>query len=260
MSTSIENICFDKHPMRTLASDLRSLISPLAHQYQINHFGYHKADSHGKRINLTTHPEFSEFFIKEKLYRDAFTDTFDKYQPGYYLWDFLECREIFKKAEEHSGLAHGLIMIRRHVDNTEFFYFATDSQNKGINNFYINNLNLFDGFCDYFKDAGRQILDEAHKHMLIYPTYDDKTTLTSFNHVIPNKFQKIEKFASVTDKLSTREKEYANNLTLGLSIKEIARIMNISPRTAEKHHENIKNKLQVSSNKKLLIRLLGSKN
>ena len=50
--------------------------------------------------------------------------------------------------------------------------------------------------------------------------------------------------AQQLDKLSLREKECVNCLAKNMTCKEIARALNISYRTVEKHMENIKNKLE----------------
>lgn len=56
--------------------------------------------------------------------------------------------------------------------------------------------------------------------------------------------------------VSRREFECANRLVDGLSAKEIAKTMNISPRTVEKYIESLKHKLNCRNQKKLILIIL----
>ena len=50
-------------------------------------------------------------------------------------------------------------------------------------------------------------------------------------------------------RLTPKELQICNDIKHGLSIKEIARLMHLSPRTIEKHRENIRSKLGLKSSK-----------
>jgi FixJ family two-component response regulator len=59
--------------------------------------------------------------------------------------------------------------------------------------------------------------------------------------------------------LTEREKEVLTYLQAGRTAKEIARVLSISPRTAEAHRRNLLHKLGVSSAKELILHLTPQK-
>lgn len=61
--------------------------------------------------------------------------------------------------------------------------------------------------------------------------------------------------STLFENLTTREREVLNKITDGLSNKEIAKQLSISPRTIESHRKNIMEKMQANSIADLIIRV-----
>ena len=63
---------------------------------------------------------------------------------------------------------------------------------------------------------------------------------------------------SINERLTPKELQICNMIKNGMSVKEIAKLLNLSPRTVDKHRENIRKKLGLTSRKiNLTSHLLG---
>lgn len=69
-------------------------------------------------------------------------------------------------------------------------------------------------------------------------------------------FEPVHRPAGSTESLSSREREVVAQLAQGLSSKEIARVLGISPRTVEMHRGRLLRKLGVRSTPQLLALLV----
>lgn len=70
-------------------------------------------------------------------------------------------------------------------------------------------------------------------------------------------FEDLSEQRPVTGNLTIREREVAQFLATGKSSKQIARLLEISPRTVEAHRARLMKKLGVASHTELISRLVG---
>jgi len=70
-------------------------------------------------------------------------------------------------------------------------------------------------------------------------------------------FEDLSEQRPVTGNLTIREREIAQFLATGKSSKQIARLLEISPRTVEAHRARLMKKLGVASHTELIARLVG---
>lgn len=70
-------------------------------------------------------------------------------------------------------------------------------------------------------------------------------------------FEDISQKRPFTAELTVREREVAKFLSTGLTSKEIARQLDISPRTVEAHRARLMKKLQVRTHTEMIARLVG---
>ena len=212
---------------------------------------------------LTTHPSYSELFIKEKFYMSACCGEPIEYSNTYFLSDALtDVNNMQIALAQQEGLGHGLIIVKKlpNYNYAEIFYFYAALDNKEINNFYLNNLNLLEQFISYFKNAYNHKLEELSKKAIIYPSDSKDIFLLNpnlKNVIIPKDFNLEHKTSnpaiSLSNRITAREKSCLHLIKSGCSNKIIARKLNISVRTVEKHIENMKSKLSINSRYKLIL-------
>ena len=236
---------FQKHPLATNAPYLRQMIQPLADAYGINHFCYQRLYAGQKVVFLTTTPGFAEDFDAHRFYKLSLTGHPDEYAEGYYLPDYVTCPVPVKELMRVHGFDHWLFRVVKQKEYVEFFCFGAPTAQKGMINIYLNYRLIFETFCDFFKVHARHLIIEAEADPIIYRpecvelVLHERDALTEMSQSLLGRFS--NHFRS---QLTTKELECASYLAQCLSMKEIARRMNISVRTIEKHVFSLKTKLK----------------
>lgn len=241
-------IISDNHLYMTAGADMKTMIAPLQ-SYDIHYFTYNKHYADGRRIRLTTHPHHLKAFLENKYYLTGNIDANPKlYENQAALLSTLKNQFLVEWVRKDFGVGNGIYIIRKGENFTEYFSFGTKPQNNNIINFYLNNLDYLQNFCDNFKDNGKKLIKLAEKNTLIHE-YHDKSIdkiITVNNDSIKNKFSKLTK----------RENEVALLLLTGATAKEIALAINISFRTVQDYIGSIRNKYHARNIRELLIKLI----
>lgn len=282
MSIALHQVNFKLHPITLFADEMRHLIDPLNDIAKINHFSYEKITSNNGQkeiVFLTTHPAFTQhIFMPNKLYELAYCGDVERYKDGFYLWSFFEDDLVYKKTFENLGMKNGITIVKKEKDFCEFYFFASSEKSPLINYFFLNNKELFESFTYYFKEKGKYMLQLAEKHKIIMPaSSDDKTVLHAQKYLdtIANKTanMKQELFADFKidtlikkcfgtrlerTQLTHREYQCVSYLIHGHNAKQIARKLDVSTRTIEKHFEHLKEKTKTHSVLELVVKLLSA--
>lgn len=222
----------------------------------ITYFNFVRAYDDGTRLYLTNSRAWAEFiFENHAKYHFAFEESTDNLTSQYLIWDLIpaaKADELIKIAREDFDIDHGMTLINRYDDYTEFCYFATGKNNAGVNQFYSANVNLFYYFILYLKDKANRIIHQADDNRF---SFNQQTKEINFHQSEKLKFNSIKKyFLSGKFKniyLTQREAECICFLYTGASPKEIAKLLQISHRTIEGYIENAKIKLRVNSKNEL---------
>jgi len=146
------------------------------------------------------------------------------------------------KMHNSFGIWHGFDIHYRLEDSVETWAFCTSADREKINNFYLNNLKLFHAFCLHFREKAAFLLEtNDKKHLATFKnSFDISFQPLGFpvENGITLPFSILHEGYSLRTlngpvKLSKREIECLFHLSQGKSIKEIGRLLNISPRTVE---------------------------
>src|SRR3989339_379733 len=274
MLGSAENLKLDKHPITNEASYLQNLIRLLNEMFGITYFAYGKTFKDKTYLFLTTTPLATEIFIKEKFYKLAFCGDITKYHSCNILDIHLHScspiiQPLFQAEKEYCHLGNELCMIRKHENYVEFFFFGSTPENYFINNVYLNNIEIFETFIRHFKLTAKRSIKKADQQRITYPEEAGDQTI-----LISDEIQKLKinlnrlsyypnilqpNFPELKNILTSKELEVSSYVIFGLSAKEIAKEMEISHRTVEKHIDHLKEKLNCKNQKKLISNLLHLK-
>jgi DNA-binding CsgD family transcriptional regulator len=245
-----------KHKFFELSDDMRSLSAPLQTYLGINYFAFKRTYSDGSKIYLFNNPTYYEHWFKNNYFlignKESAPST---YNDSYDLWEHLpDPHNLYREGAECFNIAHGLTITKNHGSYCDFFFFATNRENLQVKKIYFNRKEVLDNYCNYFLDTAEKPIKIAEKHKIILPFAPKIETLSKETDV--DQFLKeIHKTKKDWTKLTKRELDCAHHLVLGKTYKEIALILELSPRTIEEYTNNIKRKMNCK-NKAELIAIL----
>lgn len=265
----VNQLNIDKQLFTTMGDDMRALARPLA-DHGIMHFSHLRRWEDGAYSLLTSHPAFSVEFVRRKFYKKVFGGKPEDYHSGLLFMSDIESHihMIQQATIEVGGFKTDLMLSEATLSYVDFFWFGTARSNDLMHSFYLNRMDFIKGFVAYFKEAGCGMLSQTYRHRLMndepgseidvlrsgeayqLPFASDKEYLSSSRPSIVR--------ASLRYHMTPKELECAMALCSGLSSKHIARQLNVSPRTVEKHIANMREKAGCDTTLKLVIKLLQS--
>lgn len=256
MATFIDLIRCDSHYMNLTSDKIKSIVSPLK-KYGITFFDHFRIYDDNSAIDLTTSPEFCEFYAKNKLYQFGGAGDYDQYQDGYYFWDtLLGATPVFNAIEEQCHVGHGMTIVKTHKDYCDHFYLAGPIDKPHVKNFFITQKDFLDKFIAYYYQEAQMIISNARPHSYIFPgekrECDEMNNNSGYNsHLLLDVNHSIANSYSLTN----RELECIYYASLGLPTKKLADNLKISQRTIHRHLESAREKTNTSNMIALLNKL-----
>jgi len=261
-----------------LCKDVDELCKTLFTHTPIKVFEYSKVYSNGARVELSNHAAHMEnaFISRAKMSR-VYTPALIPENQRYLLinnWiDSLEdnntkstLSDQLNSQHELFGIGNELSIIKRGEEYIEYFHFYANSNNTGMANYYINNIELLEKFALYFTNTGRHLIQQSDKDPLVKPWR--KKSSTNDTIIQSPEGQSRDKFIeSITPKrffinidnrdefLTKREIDCARLLLKGKTNKQISDELFISLRTVETHLDSLRSKTN-SNNRSELIAFL----
>lgn len=263
------NLSLKNHPLFTASADINDLCKPLSEYFDITYFRYVRSYDNGLQADLCNNANWADFFYLEKKYHriSAFNKHPTLYQTGSILWENLHAsKPILIEGKERFKIDHGITLIQRQCDSTEFFHFGTTPNNTHINNIYINNLDLFKRFALYFKDKAGTLIKRAETKKLSthsahkkHPVDDallfNKVKTEAFiNELSIQNYHLEGKLKGII--LTDREFECVKQLAKGKTAKNIAQHLALSPRTIEGYINKIKIKINCQTKSEMISLLV----
>lgn len=232
--------------MFSCAEDIRQLCQPLFEYFDIGNFMYLKVFPDMSRIHLDTDPYWAEFFYRnlKKYSQDFFVSAYH-WETGYSPLLPLG-GNCLPDALAH-GVGEGVVLTKYEEDYTEIVFITHNWQKYGDTklNLLLCNIDLLHLFLEYFREAAQDLIAQANKGPIICPFMQDRKEIRVFQTM------DIEREAFLRDmnkrhnkeKLTPRELDCIYYTSLDMTAKQIARELNISHKTVERHLENAKCKL-----------------
>ncbi len=156
---------------------------------------------------------------------------------------------------------HGFNITYRKKEYCELFCFAFSKNSDDKSQFFLQNSPLLTKFCDYFRVKAIDLIDDCNKSKLaLYADKFDLYYMEEMNRDINQFLKKInnENSLYLTNKkgdlvhLTPRELDCISIFMKNRTMKEIGKILDLSPRTVENHIGNIKQKLEVNYKSQLI--------
>ncbi len=250
---------------------IEKMCEPLFNNFSLTVFGYSHFLNNGTYLDLCTHAQWQQHYI-EQFASSSFITTYIKQvyerDTQYVLWNNsldVPREEKYARFIEDScnhNIWHGFTIYKKHETSVEAWHFATVKENYEIVNFYINRLDLLHHFILYFKDKAGKLIDTTDPDKLIVS--EDRSSLNGSDKKpwvekqIENFMHQttVQRFSLNTNRgviiISKREAECMFHLSANKTVKEIARSMELSPRTVESYLDNVKKKSNCTNKSELV--------
>lgn len=201
-----------------------ALLVPIRAQADIRTVIFSRRFLNQEKIIIATNKDTTLDYFAKEFYRYGLFEKDSKiYQSGFHMWDHLlfDPNGIYRYMRTKHSVAHGLTIVQQHGDYCDFFVFTSAPNNPQINNFYLNHKDLFTRFIADFYNSIAPEMPELLRHKIFVPA----NTCQSKHDLIT---------------LSPRQEECAHLMLDGLTTKEIARSLNLSPRTVQEYIDLMK--------------------
>ena len=236
------------HVLYSSAQDVADICMPLQKHLQVSHFSFVRIYNNGERAHLSMNADLQEFFYKKfhtYVKRDNLTNNTLGLDTGYIRWDDMFTHELFSDVRESFDTANGLVLVNKQADYSELTFIGSTAADIEGTERYVTHLDLLEQFLVYFKQRAAHLLATAEKQRILTPATPIKTALPKVypRLTLTQRQQFLQELNPNRPTITPREQECIQYFALGLSIKEVAaKCGNISPRTVERHLENLKNK------------------
>lgn len=247
--------------------ELFKICDPLFSNFGITDFGYIRYYFDGSSFMLETNHDWMVSCYSQISAEDT-NNPFSELQNlksaplnDIYVYPYIgEPKTFIHSFLLQSNMWNGISVYKRHRDFGEAFHFQSSIENVMLPTYLLNNLELIKRFILYFTEKSRPLLiSKAIPRITLYSPEDMSDLLR------PNASDngKIQSFLDTTQlkkiwiptsnlSLSMREINCLYHLSCGKTTKEIARILNISPRTVESYENSAKQKFEVTSKTELI--------
>lgn len=238
--------------LKEAAQHVKSLSKPLEEKAKIKFCSYNVGYDNNRGFFLPSDLEFADFRSKLDL---PLPGTF--LGAGAYFWEDIIDPVYLKMFKEKLGTSHGMWLIKKHKGYREVFVFSLDETSLG-NSHFVNNLNLLENYAYYFKSNSQKLIKHAQqKEMMDIPeklvshaTELDMHVKLDLTTAFPVKKLMLDSQNKVY--LTERERLCFIYFLLGKTAKEIADLLQSSPKTIETHMRNVKIKLNCNNRGELL--------
>lgn len=220
---------------------ISKLMQPIQSLADVSFHAFRRKFMDGKQFPLypsDRHNYWCRYWGDELFRYGVFEKDVNKISSSYHMWDHLSFAppEIYEYLDNQFGIGHGLTIIQQNGDHVDSFVFSSTRGNSQINNFYLSQKELFVGFIQDFYLEMQKETDSLMHHCFIAPE-----DIHFVNNPIPT--------------LTERQLKCGVFLSKGFKTKEIARFLDLSPRTIEIHLNILKRKFRVKDREQLISAL-----
>lgn len=244
----MEIILPKNHILYTSANEIKEICVPLKNNFDISFFSFVKINPDLSRLHLGTHIEWNKHFYKNahRYYRNHLTEG-KHWQSGFSVIHMLADHECIRDARNFN-IGDGIV-IANHINRcTELAFIllscsTSDSDSKVTQ--LLNNTDILQKFLFFFKSKMAEIFKDESESTIKMPFLKDGQ-LNSFSIDVNSRKNFLEDINTNNknkDSLTNREIECIEWLSRDMSVKEIARILAVSPRTIKQHLANARAKV-----------------
>ena len=246
--------------LETVSSMSRFFTQPLG----LTTFGYKRVYQDGRYLFLSTNKDWLEHHYQHVKDHGAFfqeaMETAHLNDSYKVLWPSVS-EDHFLQALNHFGMWHGINFYKWRGDYLELWTFSTSNDQSGISQLYLNTLPYFEDFIRYFNLKASEIINVEEEEK--FAQFESDLSAIAPSDISPNSLIQIINQIKIDEflvdspngivSLTPRESECIKLLGMGKSVKEVAAVLDISPRTVESYINQARDKTGCSKSKLLSL-------
>ncbi|KTC86814.1 helix-turn-helix transcriptional regulator [Legionella brunensis] len=234
----------------------------------VNHFSYVEMNDNGQFFWLGSDGKYLEECIDSQLVNTAPLSILKTYpKTGFYIIDVYQ-----EEYKQHSlpvfqmlnrfDYGHSFRILKVDENQTvKLFSFDAPIEKNDINHMYLNNLETFKKFNNYFEDRITFIREDLQKSHILetqLSEFIDLFNVSLKQKDLVNQALSTDFYPSETKiQLTPREKEILFWYIRGKTSDETAKLLNISRRTIERHFENLRDKFGCYSKNQIALKVMN---
>lgn len=264
-----ETFCTPKLPFlpfqNAVVKDVLEICQPIFKEFRVTLFSQTRAFHDGHFSSLMTSTELTEHYLERKypIYYSLGKGII--LEPGIYVAAYLENQpsqhKIRNELRNYFNVDHMVHVIEKNSRYDDMFSFATTPENYQMVNQFINNIDVVKHFIRYFKEQSAAQMKQANKIHYSLEHFDlnieEQSTVCKtvskeefFNAAQIKKLHIATELGQVC--ISKREHECLKYSVMNYTLKEIAKFLNLSPRTVETYINNVKAKFNCNTRADLI--------
>ena len=235
-------IIADNHPVYTLKEAIDKATQPFFQTMGFNYFQYLRCFNDGSISYLTTHPELFDIMRSESRHQKPLVfSAFSKEQQNahsfWFLWDEALPDEPVTMAREKLNICHGVTFVRRAKDYYDMIAFAVPKELDRVGTFYLNKLKAMEDFIHQFDLQCKDLIMLSDKHAIALPPPNRDL---NYQNLCLQTGRVLVQGRDAQAHITAQELNCLRLLSHGDSMKEVAKKMQVSPRTIETYLLRIK--------------------
>lgn len=245
----------DENIMFTSREILIDLCSPLFEKTSISDFEYVRYYFNGIGFTIATYPssfnkEFFELELHPSLSELYFYESPYVYvDENFYKTSHVKDSVKWKKnigVLEPLKIQERFYVVIRHLNHVEIFGFIRSNSFFPSVQFYFENLPFLNSFILAFKENAKKLVSDCEKQRI-------KLGDNFFDFDLSQEQKFLARDGSImVENFTARERECMSLIAKGYTMKAVAKVLTLSPRTVEQHLRNIKEKHQLHNKNQLI--------
>lgn len=242
MPTSPKNN-FKKHPSILLHSDIAEICRAFFEQSDYCIMNFIRRYNDGTVVYLCDNRDWLEHYLNNNYPSlGAFEQNTVPIQHDYVLWNALSNTDpVVIDSRTLFNIRYGITLVCKFEDGCDYFNFGTSETESAIVGKIYNQLEQLQYFTKFFYEKTKRLLHIANQNRFDLEQFKNTENIITQNNRLY--LGPTYEYAYLTEKEITCLK----HLIAGKTIPDIATLLQVSPRTIEKHVENIKNKLHCNT-------------
>lgn len=231
------------HPSLILHNDIAQICAPLFKNQAICILNFIRLHKDGTASYLCDNHSWIKYYLLNGFHDiGAFEHNSDLQNTNYVTWDILHAKDpIVQYSRQAFNIKHGITLVRKHLHGHDFFNFGINNESRAAILNLLSNIDVLNNFIDLFYNKAKKLIETIKNNS--FDLHHPENHNSTFK--IPNRIFLGPEYNY--QYLTKTEISCLNKMIKGINIPTIAKLVNVSPRTLEKHVENIKIKLGCST-------------